>query len=115
MRKSLIIDAGGSVLNPPLARSLMAQLALELGYISDVENVLWALMHPDQYASWEACAIPVQSISLESSPRTSRRTFMGLTVELPNSMAPTVIQIRKKSGELVAEINNLHVMETVNA
>ena len=36
MRKPLIIDAGGSVLNPPLARSLMAQLALELGYIYDV-------------------------------------------------------------------------------
>ena len=115
MRKPLIIDAGGSVLNPPLARSLMAQLALELGYISDVENVLWASMHPDQYASWEACAIPVQSISLESSPRTSRRTFMGLTVQLFPNMDRSFIDIRKKTGEFVGGIKNLHVMETVNA
>ena len=40
---------------------------------------------------------------------------MGLTVQLFPNMDRSFIDIRKKTGEFVGGIKNLHVMETVNA
>ena len=100
----LMLDAKGSVINPSIARHMMAQLRLKFG--DDLEDMgFWAEMHPSQIIEWENCGIPVQYIGFEPNYE-FQKTFMRLPLESNAHLSPTVILIRK-NRDIVAEIARL--------
>ena len=111
----LMLDAKGEDISPQLVRVFTAKIFLHFGP-NHSHLPLWFEMHPDQYAEWEMCAIPVQTIS--GGNFTSRnRTLGGLPLELNAHLSPNVVLLRQ-DREIIGEIARLgwpKSMEVANA